>query len=148
MSAILTGLKFVAAKRPQAMPAVQLRRNKLSNKLWEQIRLARALSEGTTYAPMRLRTVRDRHTGEAKRLELPVRVRAWWFTSENGRVCLQIKYGSRTLDIGGKGRSSIEVASADDLIKTLELIKGAVEAGELDSQLEAAGLRLKSGFKT
>jgi hypothetical protein len=148
MSAILTGLKFVAAKRPQAMPAVQLRRNKLSTKLWEQIRLARALSEGTTYAPMRLRTVRDRHTGEAKRLELPVRVRAWWFTSENGRVCLQIKYGSRTLDIGGKGRSSIEVASADDLIKTLELIKGAVEAGELDSQLEAAGLRLKSGFKT
>lgn len=148
MSAILTGLKFVVAKRPQAMPAVQLRRNKLSTKLWEQIRLARALSEGTTYAPMRLRTVRDRHTGEAKRLELPVRVRAWWFTSENGRVCLQIKYGSRTLDIGGKGRSSIEVASADDLIKTLELIKGAVEAGELDSQLEAAGLRLKSGFKT
>ena len=93
MSAILSGLKFVATKRPQAMPAVQLRRNKLSNKLWEQIKLARSLSEGTTYAPMRLRTVRDRHTGEAKRLELPVRVRAWWFTSETGRVCVQVVSG-------------------------------------------------------
>ena len=147
MSAILSGLKFVATKRPQAMPAVQLRRNKLSNKLWEQIKLARSLSEGTTYAPMRLRTVRDRHTGEAKRLELPVRVRAWWFTSETGRVCVQVKYGSKTLDIGGKGRTSIEVASAEDLIKTLELIKSAVEAGELDGQLESAGLKLRSGFK-
>jgi hypothetical protein len=85
--------------------------------------------------------------GIAKRLELPVRVRAWWFTSETGRVCVQVKYGSKTLDIGGKGRTSIEVASAEDLIKTLELIKTAVEAGELDTQLESAGLKLRSGFK-
>jgi hypothetical protein len=39
------------------------------------------------------------------------------------------------------------VASAEDLIKTLELIKSAVEAGELDTQLESAGLKLRSGFK-
>ena len=74
------------------------------------------------------------------------RIRQWWFTSDAGKVCIQIKYGSRVLDIGGKGKSAIEVASGDELIKTLEIIKSAVEAGELDSQLESAGLKLRDVF--
>jgi len=146
MSAILNGLKFVAAKRPAPIPPVQVRRNKLSNKLYDQIKLATALRDGTTYAPTRLRSVRDRDTGEIKRVEQPRRLRQWWFTADNGRVCVQIKYGSKTLDIGGKGKSAIEVASGDELIKVLELIKSAVEAGELDSQLESAGLKLRDAF--
>lgn len=146
MSAILSGLKFVAAKRPTAMPVVQVRRNKLSNKLCDQIKLATALRDGQTYAPTRLRNVRDRYTGEVKRMELPMRVRQWWFTNDNGKVCVQIKYGSKTLDIGGKGKNAIEVNSGDDLIKSLELIKSAVEAGELDVQLESAGLKLRDAF--
>jgi len=146
MSAILNSLKFINAKRPTQTPAVQVRRNKLSNKLYDQIKLATALRDGTTYAPLRLRSVRDRDTGEIKRIELPKRIRQWWFTAENGKVCVQIKYGSKTLDIGGKGKTAVEVASGDELIKTLELIKSAVEAGELDGQLESAGLKLRDGF--
>lgn len=73
-------------------------------------------------------------------------IRQWWFTSENGKVCVQVKYGSKTLDIGGKGNNSVEVASGDELIKMLELIKSAVEAGELDGQLESEGLKLRDGF--
>ena len=45
------GLKLVAAKRPQAATPIVLRRNKLSNQLFQQIELARCLSEGKTYAP-------------------------------------------------------------------------------------------------
>ena len=146
MSAILNNLKFVAAKRPTQMPAVQVRRNKLSNKLYEQIKLATALRDGSTYAPLRLRSVRDRDTGEVKRMELPKRIRQWWFTAENGKVCVQIKYGSKSLDLGGKGKNSVEVANGDELIKVLETIKSAVEAGELDGQLETAGLKLRDGF--
>jgi|LakMenEpi03Aug12_release.lakeMendotaPanAssembly.Ray.scaffolds.fasta_scaffold753716_2 hypothetical protein len=146
MSAILNSLKFVTAKRPAQIPAVQVRRNKLSNKLYDQIRLATSLRDGTTYMPIHLRSVRDRDTGELKRIEQPKRIRQWWFTNDNGRVCVQIKYGSKTLDIGGKGKNSVEVASGDELIKVLELIKSAVEAGELDGQLESAGLKLKEGF--
>lgn len=146
MSAILNGLKFVAAKRPTQMPAVQVRRNKLLNKLYEQIRVATALRDGTTYAPMRLRSMRDRDTGEIKRIEMPKRIRPWWFTAENGKICVQVKYGSRALDIGGKGKNSIEVANEPEVIKVLELIKTAVEAGELDGQLESAGLKLRDGF--
>ena len=146
MSAILNNLKFVAAKRPTQIPAVQVRRNKLSNKLYDQIKLATALRDGTTYAPKHLRSVRDRDTGETKRMELPKRIRQWWFTAENGKVCVQIKYGSKTLELGGKGKNSVEVTNGDELIKVLETIKSAVEAGELDVQLESAGLKLRDGF--
>jgi len=146
MSAILNSLKFINAKRPTQTPAVQVRRNKLSNKLYDQIKLATALRDGTTYAPTHLRSVRDRMTGEVKRIEQAKRIRQWWFMAENGKVCVQVKYGSKTLDIGGKGKTAVEVASGDELIKTLELIKSAVEAGELDGQLESAGLKLRDGF--
>ena len=46
-----------------------------------------------------------------------------------------------------KGKPSVEVASAEDLVKALETIKQAVEAGELDSQIETASASLRSGFK-
>ena len=146
MSAILSSLKLVNAKRPTQITPVQVRRNKLSNKLYEQINLATALRDGNTYAPLRLRSVRDRDTGEIKRIEQPKRIRPWFFTAENGKVCVQVKYGTKTLEIGGKGKNSAEVSSGDELIKALELIKTAVEAGELDSQLESAGLKLRDGF--
>jgi hypothetical protein len=146
MSAILSSLKLVNAKRPTQITPVQARRNKLSNKLYEQIKLATALRDGTTYMPTHLRSVRDRETGEIKRVQQPKRIRQWWFTADSGKVCVQIKYGSKTLDMGGKGKNSVEVASGDELIKVLELIKSAVESGELDGQLESAGLKLRDGF--
>jgi hypothetical protein len=38
-------------------------------------------------------------------------------------------------------------ASGEALVKALETIKIAVEAGELDSQIEIASAKLRSGFK-
>ena len=40
----------------------------------------------------------------------------------------------------------MEVNSADELIKALEIIKVAVEAGELDAQIEAASGAVRAGF--
>ena len=51
-----------------------------------------------------------------------------------------------TLELA-KGKPSVEVASANDLVIALETIKQAVEAGELDAQIETASAGLKSGFK-
>jgi hypothetical protein len=45
-----------------------------------------------------------------------------------------------------KGKFSVEVASPAELVPTLELIKTAVEAGELDAQLESASTTLRAGF--
>lgn len=146
MTASLAALKFVSSKRPTQIPSVQLRRNKLVKKLQDQIQLISAKKDGVHFAPLHFRSVRDRDTGEIKRMELPKRIRPWFFTNDNGKICLQIKYGSKVIDVSGKNKPTIELASADELIKTLELVKTATLAGELDLLLESAGMKLRDGF--
>ena len=141
----LNGLKLVIAKRPQAVSPIVQRRNKLSNKLWEQIELARASAEGKTYAPMRMRTVKDKVTGERKTFEAAKRVKQWWFIAESGRVCLQIRYGTRVIELA-KGKNSIEIASGTELLSVLETVKKSVESGELDTQIDAASAAVRERF--
>ena len=145
MSALST-LKLVAVKKPSHMPAIVIRRNKLSSKLWEQIQLAKSQLDGTPFVVMKYRSMVDRETGLRKQVELPKRIKPWWFQSEQGKVCVSVKYGSWTIELA-KGKPSVEVANGQDLIKTLETIKSAVEAGELDAQIETASASLRSGFK-
>ncbi len=142
----LSSLKLVAAKKPQQIPAIQLRRNKLSNKLWEQIQLAKSQVSGEPYVVTRFRSIADSTTGVRKQVEMPKRIRPWWLTTDSGKVCVSVRYGSWTLELA-KGKSSVEVGSASELIAALETIKLAVESGELDSQIEIASAGLKSGFK-
>ena len=142
----LTGLKLVAAKRPQAAAPTVQRRNKLSNQLFQQIELARCLSEGKTYAPMRLRNIRDKLTGERRTIEAVKRVRQWWFVSDSGKVCLQVRYGTRVFELA-KGKNSIEVGSAAELLTVLSAVKSAVEAGDLDAQIDAASAAVRERFE-
>ena len=144
MSTLAT-LKLVTAKKPQNLAPVVLRRNKLSNRLWEQIQLAKSQTENTKFEPVKYRTITDTETGLRKQIKVSKRIKPWWFVAENGKVCVSIKYGSWTIELA-KGKPSVEVASAGDLIKTLETIKTAVEAGELDAQLDLASNSLRSGF--
>ena len=139
------GLKLVAAKRPQTASPIQQRRNKLSNQLWEQIELARASAEGKTFAPVRLRNIKDKLTGERKTVEAAKRVKQWWFVADNGKLVLSVRYGTKVLELS-KGKWAVEVGSEKDLVPTLELLKGAVLAGELDAQIEAAAIKLRDGF--
>jgi hypothetical protein len=142
----LNSLKFVTAKRPTQLSTIQVRRNKLSNRLWSQINLAKALQNGENYTEKKFRIVKDRHTGETRSVELNKRVRQMWFVGENGKVCVQIKYGSRVLDFG-RGKNAIEVGSADELINALTVLKQAVEEGQLDSQLNTAADLVKERFR-
>jgi len=139
------GLKLVAAKRPQAASPIVLRRNKLANQLWEQIELARASAEGKTFAPIRMRNVKDKLTGERRTVEAAKRIKQWWFVAENGRVCLQVRYGTRVLELA-KGKNSIEVGSGTELLSVLETVKKSVELGELDTQIEAASAAVRERF--
>jgi hypothetical protein len=140
-----SGLKLVAAKRPQAASPIVLRRNKLANQLWEQIELARASAEGKTFAPIRMRNVKDKLTGERRTVEAAKRIKQWWFVAENGRVCLQVRYGTRVLELA-KGKNSIEVGSGTELLSVLETVKKSVELGELDTQIEAASAAVRDRF--
>ena len=142
----LNGLKFVSAKRPQSAPPIVQRRAKLSNQLFEQIELARNMGEGKLYAPVRVRTVKDKYTGERKLVEAIKRVKQWWFVADNGRVCLQVRYGTRVLELA-KGKNSIEVGTVAELLPVLETVKRCVEAGELDAQIDAASAAVRERFK-
>jgi len=139
------GLKLVAAKRPQSASPIVLRRNKLSNQLWEQMELARACAAGTTYAPMRVRSVLDKATGLRSSVQHAKRVKQWWFTADTGRVCLQVRYGTRVLELA-KGKNSIDVGSTAELLTVLETVKKCVELGELDPQIDAASAAVRARF--
>jgi hypothetical protein len=142
----LSTLKLVAVKKPAHITVIQHRRNKLSAKLWEQINLAQSQLSGKPFVVMKYRTLKDTETGLRKQVEIPKRIKAWWFVAESGKVCFSVKYGSKTLELA-KGKPSVEVSSAEDLVKALTAIKTAVEAGELDSQIEEASNTLRRGFR-
>jgi len=141
----LSTLKLVAVKKPTHIPAIQHRRNKLSAKLWEQINLAQSQISGKPFVVMKYRSINDAETGLRKQVEIPKRIKAWWFVAESGKVCFSVKYGSKTLELA-KGKPSVQVDNAEDLVKALAAIKSAVEAGELDSQIEEASNTLRKGF--
>ena len=128
------------------MPAIVIRRNKLATKLWEQINLAQSQLDGKPFVVMKYRSVKDSETGLRKQVEVPKRIKPWWFQSETGKVCVAVKYGSWTIELA-KGKPSVEVASGEELVKALTAIKAAVEAGELDAQIETASASLRTGFR-
>ena len=141
----LTAMKLVTAKRPQtASPYIQ-RRNKLSNQLWEQIELARASADGKTYSPIRTRTVKDKQTGESRTVEAVKRVKQWWFTADSGRVCLQVRYGTRVMELA-KGKNSIEVGTNAELLSVLDTVKKCVEQGDMDTLIDAASVAVRARF--
>ena len=58
--------------------------------------------------------------------------------ADNGKLCVSLKYGAKIIEIA-KGRTAVELASEKELVATLEILKHAVESGELDAQIETVG---------
>ena len=144
--ATLATLKLSAAVKPTHMPAVQLRRNKLAKRLWEQKELAKAQQAGTQFTTTKFRTVVENDTGLRKQVEVNKRIKQWWFTTDSGKLALSVRYGARLLELA-KGKFAVELASEKELVPTLEIIKAAVLAGELDAAIDAASAKLRSGFE-
>ena len=144
--ATLSTLKLSTAVKPTHMPAVQMRRNKLAKRLWEQAELAKAQQSGTQFTTTKFRSIVDPTTGLRKQVEVAKRVKQWWFTADNGKLALSVRYGARLLELA-KGKYAVEVASEKELVPTLEIIKAAVLAGELDAAIDAASDKLRAGFQ-
>ena len=85
------------------------------------------------------------HIRNRKEITAAKRVKQWWFMAVNGKLIINVRYGTRLIELA-KGKTAVEVASKADLVPTLELIKQAVEAGELDAQIAAASEKLLEGF--
>lgn len=101
----------------------------------------KAKQQGEVYAPKRLRTVTNKVTGERTNVEMAKRIRPWYWTTDSGKVCLSIHYGAKIIALD-KDMTAIELANETEVLPTLEKIKIAIEAGELDRQIELVSFAL------
>ena len=136
MATLLSTLKLVSATRvTKATPDVE-RRRKLIKKIMEQIEIAKAQAAGTLYQPTQFKHVINADTGKMEYKQVPKKVRTWWWKNDAGTVNLVVRYGTKVIDLA-KGKNGIELENDAALLPTLELIKQAVEAGELDAAIKA-----------
>ena len=144
MSALNT-LKLTATRKPTQVPNVVQRRAQLAKRLWEQIELAKAEQSGTKFSVPKFRSYTDKESGLRKQVETNKQLKSWVFTGDNGKLAIAVRYGAKILELA-KGKYAIELASSSEVVPTLQIIKTAVETGELDSAIENASLKLREGF--
>ena len=136
MATLLSSLKLVAATRDNKVSPVLQRRQKLIKKIDEQMELAKAQANGSIYSPTKFKNIVNAETGTNEYKQVPKRIRAWWWKNEAGKLNLVVRYGARIIELS-KGKNSIELENEAAILPTLEVIKKAVEAGELDDAITA-----------
>ncbi len=144
----LAKLKLVNSRRSNAISPQANRRNKLANRIAEQIALITAQKEGRIYAPKQLKRVLNEATGERVAVEHSKRVKEWYWRNDTGKYNLAVRYGAKVLALNSKGANAVEVASMDELVEVLSTIKSAVLAGELDEAIDTASSTLRAGFQS
>ena len=144
MATQLSSLKITNVTRQIKTDTVEFRRTKLIKKIEEQISLATAQKNGELFTVKRLKNVKDEASGTTSQIEVSKRINAWFWT-DNNKTYLQIKYGTKVLELQ-KGKNTIETASHDDLVKTLFLVRTIVTSGELDTLIEAASVKVRERF--
>jgi hypothetical protein len=135
-TSLMSTLKLVTASRENKVSPVLQRRQKLIKKIDEQMELAKAQANGSIYSPTKFKNIVNAETGTNEYKQVPKRIRAWWWKNEAGKWNLVVRYGARIIELG-KGKNSIELENEAAILPTLEVIKKAVEAGELDDAITA-----------
>ncbi len=117
-------------------------RTKFASALQTQISIVEAEGKGETFTVDRQRwkTMDD---GSRERVTVQVEPRKWFWEDEDGVTYLMPKIGVRPLEIE-KGKPTIRVGPAKELVPTLEMLIQAVNAGELDKAIAEANSRKKS----
>ena len=138
----LKSLTFVAAPPKTINNPTVFRRERLLQRLQEQLELAKDPS----FAPVVTRWKKGED--EVKRpIEHHRRIKPWWKVDGNGFVVLTVRYGFKTLEFE-KGKGAIAVGTLEKLEGVLTTLISATRAGELDGLLEAAtGLGKAKGKK-
>jgi len=146
MGKLLSSLSIVQAKRQSLADPIVFRRMKLIRKLDEQINLANAVLNGTTYVVKRLKNIKNEQSGEIRSFEVVRNVRPMFFKATNNKLCVQVRYGSKVVELA-KGKNAIQVDDEKTLVKVLETVRSAVFDGELDEQIAIASDAVKTRFK-
>lgn len=141
MATILQSLKLSSVQRERHQSPLVTRRNKLIKSIHEQCKAAEASQQGQRYSVKVTRRIRNRVTGEQADVLKDKQIRECWWVGEDGTYYLELRYGRRLLEIA-KGKTTIVVGTADNLIPTLEKLRDAVLIGEFDEQLNVASSSL------
>ena len=144
---VLANLKLVTSQKQRTVSPIVQRRQKLIDKIEEQLKSCEAQKAGEEYAPKRMRTYTNKHTGERMTVEAVKRVKNWFWIAEDGKINLAVKYGSKTLTLNKKGANAIQLATGDELIAALSSLKAAVADGELDEAINEVSSITRDGFK-
>ena len=144
---VLANLKLVTSQKQRTVSPIVQRRQKLIDKIDEQLKSCEAQKAGEEYAPKRMRTYTNKHTGERMTVEAVKRVKNWFWIADDGKINLAVKYGSKTLTLNKKGANAIQLATGDELIAALSSLKAAVADGELDEAINEVSSITRDGFK-
>jgi hypothetical protein len=143
---LLSSLTIVQSDpKSQRFTGIAATRQKLIDRINDQIALAKAEVLGETFLRKRFRRIRD-SAGDVAEIPSSSRVRPWWSQDQDGSVLLTVKYGSRPLELQ-KGKTAIRVATPTEIPATLEIVRAAVRAGEFDNQITAAVDSFRQRFK-
>lgn len=115
-------LKFVAAKKPEAVNVTVQRRQRLIRRLDQQISLIHNAKDG--FLP---RT-------------------SWVWTDEDGACFLAIKYGRNPIELK-KGMFAIQCESVETATSALSQVRAMVLNGDFDDQLATASSDIRAKFK-
>lgn len=138
----LDGLKVITSNRPANLSPTLQRRTNLLNKLSQQFECAKANVEGSDYFVRSYKFIKC-ETGEREQVEWQRRIKPWWYLTHEGKVIFEVRYANKRVELQ-KGKNGIEVDNLATLIPAIELLKKAVENGELDNTLQTTAKSIRS----
>ncbi len=126
----LKSLILTAMPKTENSPLL-LRRSRLIEKLEDQKSLLKD--------PAYVRVVRrwKKQDGERVLVERRLPVRPWWRTDEKGQVVFFVRLGWKPIEFE-KGKAGVVAGSMEKLPEVIDVLIGAVRAGELDPMLDQA----------
>ena len=116
-------LKFVAAKKPDAVNVTVERRQRLVRRIDQQINLIKSAVDGM----------------------LPRA--SWLWMDEKGTYFLPIRYGRNPIELK-KGMFAIQCKNAEEAAQALAVVRSMALNGEIDEQLAQTSQNIRASFKT
>lgn len=139
---ILAGLKFTTATKPtKADQSQRSPRDVVLEFLRDQVEILKADMSGKEYVVLRTRFAKD-ETGKSIKKTVNVTPRRSFFQVGDEWLA-SVKYGNVIIELEPGNPSFVCGSKLDDVIRTFELIRKAVEAGECDAQINAAAEKAK-----
>lgn len=133
---ILERLKLTAASPREPLTPLSRKRKRLLQKLDKQIQAAQAEARDEEFLEEVTRWVRSEATGDKEPITMRRPFKKWWWQNQHGVWMLSLRDGNRLIPLRDD-KSSVELGELSTLAQTLEILREAIIAGELDAQLEA-----------